>query len=617
MSVVSPILLRSPLARDTQMTVITEKIPNVIGNENQMRFEIPRKAILDGGSKILLSMNVGVNDYTLTTANNVLILSVYDTGSATSQTFQKIEIPIGTYTKATLVTALNLVGNRSWMGNTPPGGASDTDVVFELTGGDIKVKETNATGSIIWRLVNESVPEKSTLLNFSAVDVPAWTTPNTGGIALSGLIQPLKMTSSEKDSWYLPFQTGVMSLIQRATLTTSSGRTIADSTFFNQKSVSEQLFKDGYKRKNHDSYRYGMNGFYEYELFSDADQALNTIKLGNGTSSVDSLSIKPNDITRLKSTDVTTPTFQVPLDSLFAYMYENQLPTGFLNESMFIDLYFADNVLGERCVNLTNPTSASPSTTLNTKSCFLYADFLVYDEERQGQVREIMAEQGLQQTYDDYLTQVINIPNLPDATAEKLDSRFIGGANHSIKSICCSQTALNDTGGKKLNSVLGDFYSDGTRAKTSWNYRINNVNLFMDNDRTWSENYSHTQQYYGISPFVPRQMYCVDSPMATAQQLLSPNVKITSDLVNPPSASPTMSDLAGQMGIFCLNLQDMRGAYTQVEDTPIHMELVRKEPVASDKVGVKNGLNQYYFITYRRGFVIDGAGNIFVDDRTM
>ena len=426
-----------------------------------------------------------------------------------------------------------------------------------------------------------------------------------------------------------PLNVGCMANIERAVLSTQSGRIIMDNRNFTQKQVCEETFRDGdyshflarYLNLSNHSYTYGK--LNEPDGGLAVQHPLTRIRFSGepitpvGAVSLDGSEFNVPPILSMGGTSApaVSQSVRVSLQQLFPFLYGVQLPVNIM-EQLYLDVYWrqdvseGDVIVGRGYVGGENGNSYVAGGVVNQQDCFLISDHLVYDDP--AVMDKITAHQeangGLSFPFKDYVVQVVATADVAETSIQEYE-RDLGCSNYKLTDI--KNIELKGIGGT-TNEFFGKYYSNGNNIRDI-QLALNDANLFPDNNKTQAENYTElTKLYPNVLPYIPFPVYYTNTTQANSP---FPNLDIQ-------SFSGRNQDLiSGQGNIIAYQLKDIEGNTFQNGNTPIRMFYKKTQGEANNtrngdipQTPITTGSLQYFFVGYMRSFAVAPSGRVIVSD---
>jgi hypothetical protein len=401
-----------------------------------------------------------------------------------------------------------------------------------------------------------------------------------------------------------PCLVGARSLIERAVLSTASGKIIQDSRYFTQKEVCEQPFRSATYAKFKAPYlSQAWYGFINCGLFEDAADTEGCLRLANiemdnndGTAmSTQPSCVLPNVADQADNRN--TQQAQVQLSEFFPFLYNTLLPLGSM-EKLYLDVYWrADSALGDVFVASSGNPWATTATPVNQLDVFLCSDHVVYDDPSVNMEIEARMEENLTFNFTDTATQVVNIVAPTGAT--HLDEREADLGCIKYKLTDVRNIALEDLTGS-ANLFFGKYYSSGVYSQRNIQLIINDAQVFPNNNQVMSENYSRLNRIYNIPAQIPKPIYAhtnAGSSGLPAAQTLNGH---------------TQGPFAGKLNIQAIELRDDLGQPMQNGNAPVR--LLYKRQNTTQKGTFNSAEVNYFFMNYLRSFSVSKNGIVMVSE---
>ena len=422
-----------------------------------------------------------------------------------------------------------------------------------------------------------------------------------------------------------PLNVGCMANIERAVLSTQSGRIIMDNRNFTQKQVCEETFRDGDYSHFLARYLNLSNHSYTYQHPNEPTSAEavdgrphTKLRLSGepidteGDASLDGTEFNVPPILSMGGTSAPAvpQSVRVSLQQLFPFLYGVQLPVNIM-EQLYLDVYWrqdvseGDVIVGRGTIGGENGNSYVAGGVVNQDDCFLISDHLVYDDP--AVMDKITAHQeangGLSFPFKDYVVQVVASTAPTDPTIQEYE-RELGCSNYKLTDM--RNLELIGIGGN-TNAFFGKYYSNGINNRDI-QLVLNDANLFPDNDKTQAENYTElTKLYPNVLPYIPRPIY------ATSVQ--QGNAPLPSGALQTFSGRDTQL-ISGQSNIIAYQLKDIEGNAFQNGNTPIRMfyKKTKGGNAVAPQADITSSSLQYFFVGYMRSFAVAPSGRVIVSE---
>ena len=327
--------------------------------------------------------------------------------------------------------------------------------------------------------------------------------------------------NSTIDRAFFPLNVGVMSLLDRAVLRTSSGRVISEIDAVGNFMSLKSLFVSNDHQKNREQYTTGriMNFNFNY---TDSNKA-STYGLDNGkeyndaNSGVGGMWVHKHQLVS-KDRALLTPTFLIYLHDLFPFLKAgNQLPLFmFGNDRIQVELYFTDPNSKDRLVlSKAHDGATGARFDIDQNNVHLISDHIFYPG-----MMEDYAEQNRSMTfsYFDYqLSRQTIVANKADATKDQARSniRQLGGAGRLVTRAFAALQSSNTLGGvsnddrsllNKYNAFCPSRASDVNGVLTT-NLFYNERFLFPQNVNNSARQFHNLQDAEQKIPYTTREVY--------------------------------------------------------------------------------------------------------------
>ena len=324
------------------------------------------------------------------------------------------------------------------------------------------------------------------------------------------------------DRAFFPLNVGVMSLIDRAVLRTSSGRVISEIDAVGNFMSLKSLFVSNDHQKNREQYTTGriMNFNFNY---TDANKA-SKYGLDNGKEYNDANSITTGGLWahkyQLVSKDraTLTPTFLIYLHDLFPFLKAgNQLPLFmFGNDRIQVELYFTDPNSKDRLVlSKAHDGDSGAKFDIDQNDVQLISDHIFYPG-----MMEDYAEQNKSMTfsYFDYqLSRQTIVANSGDAALDQAQSniRQLGGAGRLVTRAFAALQSSNTLGSiSNDDRALLNKYNAFCPSRTTDVNGVLTTNLFYNERFLFPQNVTNSaRQFHNLQdaeqkiPYTTREIY--------------------------------------------------------------------------------------------------------------
>ena len=479
------------------------------------------------------------------------------------------------------------------------------------------------------RFENLSTPHSATLhtvktqpVSFSQSQV-RFEVPRQGILNSTAIVEWSFKTTNSLQGHNFPLGVGCLANIERAVLSTQSGRVIMDNRNFGEKQICEEVFRDAEYSHFLARYLNLSNSTYAYTgprestasnaciRFSGEPKDILGVEAPYGrrwtTPKIINLGGAYSPSGSNHGTPAAIQQVRVSLQQLFPFLYGVQLPVNIM-EQLYIDIYWKrDDAVGKVVVKRGTEAHVTGGV-VQQEDCFLLSDHIVYDDP--AVMDKIAAQQeaqgGLKFQYKDYIVQTISSQAPADATIQEYE-RELGCSNYKLTDI--RNIELKNTAGTALE-LLGRYYSDGDNLR-SIQLSLNDANFNPDNNNTQMENYSSLAELYDVKPYIPRPMYAnaggqFNGAVPNGQQSLL----LGGQLFN---GKDQLVNVAGKLNLLGYNLQDDAGRPFQMGNTPIRLFYKKTQGGIGTNIPqetIAAGSLQYYFIGYMRSFMVAPSGRV-------
>jgi len=432
--------------------------------------------------------------------------------------------------------------------------------------------------------------------------------PRQGILSSNAMLQFSGRTGMDNATYTM--LVGCLAQVERATLSTASGKVIMDNRHFSEKQVCEVPFRGNtyntFKAPYLNMSYYGFAPPLENE---DATDTVGTIR----PSSIQYLNATGSSIAPQKSVIFPTtgqqlltpnniPSVQIQLAQMFPFLYNTQLPVGSM-EQLFLDIYWRpDSAVGRLFVTRSGTAYASQSFPVNQVDTFLHTDHITYDDPSVMEEIENRMASNLQFVYTDCINQLVNTPVASPVTASIATLQAdLGCVNYKltgVKNIALEAFAHHP--------AFGFYYSYGEYTNRNINLVINDSQMYPNNNQTQAENYTRLTKIYDMPAQIPKPLYSGGRAGTDGFP--------TTQLFN---GFAQLDFWGGDLNIQAIELKDEQGKALQNGLAPIRL-IYERNVSASYQAVVPQPLNkaelQYYFIEYLRSFAVSGNGNVMVSE---
>ena len=270
---------------------------------------------------------------------------------------------------------------------------------------------------------------------------------------------------------FLPPTCGVGSLIEKATI--RAGTTILLTT----EEVSERYLID---KSVHTA---SMRAEIDMPLDGAAGCNVGPAKNTDGVLNVDVGSVKVNSETHsvtpprysIVNSQTACPLFSIGLDDLFPGLKNLNLPVGFMNSQVSIEILLRQQQhpqVGRTVIFNAAPTSTS--TSYGLENCVLHLDYLTYDSGTMNRIQaEVDSDRGMPMTYSDVLvtkTQLPGVAQPASGATTKVDfTRQVGSAGMRVNNVIVTERP------DVVNTINGLHLSKSPVITPSYNWRYNSI----------------------------------------------------------------------------------------------------------------------------------------------
>ena len=479
------------------------------------------------------------------------------------------------------------------------------------------------------RFENLSTPHSASLhttktqpVSFSQQQV-RFEVPRQGILNSTAIIEWSFKSTNSVQGHNFPLGIGCLANIERAVLSTQSGRVIMDNRNFAEKQVCEEVFRDAEYSHFLARYLNLSNSTFAYTGERESTGSNACVRFSGEPKSVIG---EPSPYGRRwttpkiinlggtyspsganHGTPAAVQQVRVSLQQLFPFLYGVQLPVNIM-EQLYIDIYWKQDDSEGKVVVKRGTEAYAAGGVVQQEDCFLLSDHIVYDDP--AVMDKISAQQesqgGLSFSYKDYVVQTISSAAPADATIQQYE-RELGCSNYKLTDL--RNIELKSTAGTSLD-LLGRYYSDGDNIR-SLQLSLNDANFNPDNNNTQMENYSSLSELYDVKPYIPRPMYC---NIAGQDDGAVPNGLQTFALGGQVfNGKNQRRNVGGKFNLLGYNLQDDAGRPFQMGNTPVRLFYKKTQGgigTTKPQKTITEGSLQYYFLGFMRSFMVAPSGRV-------
>ena len=446
----------------------------------------------------------------------------------------------------------------------------------------LQVNNKKSTGNVrIESLVLE--PQQSSQ-NFATFNI------RRSGILSNDSVLVLPLFASNATTRLTMFG-GAYAVIKNATLRTSTGVVIAQTTDCNYLASIKNHYNSQEYRDAVGRYKNGTYNVYEY-MRSD-DGADFEGKYGVGNMSVDGADRDQHARDKLGTSASDRVEYVISLRELFPELFPLSLPLFCLEGNVQLFLEFSDNgATGERAVSSDGNNANIGDVSIDLDNLKFISDHIFFDQQQMDKIIAMTrTSTGLVVPYGDYNEVVFTrtSPANPSANT-KTDTRFqssIGMSGLRVKHILMHQQQVTTDdkpdGGQKIG---GKYCSISDRAGVDGakiQLQINNQNYYTQ-DLPAQEFYKELEDVFGVAPSIPYPLYTAigavsDGTFGDGTSLYQITNRIL--LADDTCYTTNMRDLLGQSNIigvnFCnpLNRANTGANGIQVGNAPVQLTYER------------------------------------------
>ncbi len=479
------------------------------------------------------------------------------------------------------------------------------------------------------RFENLSTPHSASLhttktqpVSFSQQQV-RFEVPRQGILNSTAIIEWSFKSTNSVQGHNFPLGIGCLANIERAVLSTQSGRVIMDNRNFAEKQVCEEVFRDAEYSHFLARYLNLSNSTFAYTSERESTGANACVRFSGEPKSVIG---EPSPYGRRwttpkiinlggthspsganHGTPAAVQQVRVSIQQLFPFLYGVQLPVNIM-EQLYIDIYWKQDDSEGKVVVKRGTEVYAAGGVVQQEDCFLLSDHIVYDDP--AVMDKISAQQesqgGLSFSYKDYVVQTISSAAPADATIQQYE-RELGCSNYKLTDL--RNIELKSTAGSSLD-LLGRYYSDGDNIR-SLQLSLNDANFNPDNNNTQMENYSSLSELYDVKPYIPRPMYCniagqFDGAVPNGQQTFALGGQVF-------NGKDQLVNVGGKFNLLGYNLQDDAGRPFQMGNTPVRLFYKKTQGgtgTSNPQKTITEGSLQYYFLGFMRSFMVAPSGRV-------
>lgn len=479
------------------------------------------------------------------------------------------------------------------------------------------------------RFENLSTPHSASLhttktqpVSFSQQQV-RFEVPRQGILNSTAIIEWSFKSTNSVQGHNFPLGIGCLANIERAVLSTQSGRVIMDNRNFAEKQVCEEVFRDAEYSHFLARYLNLSNSTFAYTSERESTGANACVRFSGEPKSVIG---EPSPYGRRwttpkiinlggthspsganHGTPAAVQQVRVSIQQLFPFLYGVQLPVNIM-EQLYIDIYWKQDDSEGKVVVKRGTEVYAAGGVVQQEDCFLLSDHIVYDDP--AVMDKISAQQesqgGLSFSYKDYVVQTISSAAPADATIQQYE-RELGCSNYKLTDL--RNIELKSTAGSSLD-LLGRYYSDGDNIR-SLQLSLNDANFNPDNNNTQMENYSSLSELYDVKPYIPRPMYCniagqFDGAVPNGQQTFALGGQVY-------NGKDQLVNVGGKFNLLGYNLQDDAGRPFQMGNTPVRLFYKKTQGgtgTSNPQKSITEGSLQYYFLGFMRSFMVAPSGRV-------
>ncbi len=380
----------------------------------------------------------------------------------------------------------------------------------------------------------------------------------------TSLIVPVRFSNA---TTRLGIYQGILPIISRASLQTSSGKIIAEQNDAGYLMSMLNAFRNGELVERRYVYERGVSNVLRYE--SDGGNDVIGQKLNNGAGDLP-VHLRP-------VSDVNSPAteYEFTLKMMFPSLFPWSIPVSMIDDYLVLDVEFETDKykLG---VPSDGDVNNLGTVNIDTNNVKLLCDYIIYDEKTENAIRSLASSsKGLNMTYCNY--NVINNYLSGGTNTTKTFRKNIGMASQRVKHLLFHHEPASGTlhdsqliGGKCGVSLDSQDGNDGQTL----NVKVNNVQYFNED--------VPTQEFY-------KELYdCMGANLNShlCQYMTAPqNILSVNDFYGTPQ-----SELQGTLNFVGVNFSATKvngsaGNTITVGNTPMEITYKRKYS------GTQNGLN--------------------------
>ncbi len=448
--------------------------------------------------------------------------------------------------------------------------------------GLLQVNSKKSTGSV--RIESDVLEPQQSSQNYATFNI------RRAGILSndSRLVLPLLASNA---TTRLTMFGGAYAVIKNATLRTSNGVVIAQTTDCNYLASIKNHYQSQESRDKVGRYKNGTYNVYEYMASSSGTDF--TGKYGIKNMSVAGANRDQHARDKLGQSASNRVEYVISLRELFPELFPFSLPLFCLEGQVQLFLEFSDNgQTGERAVSSDGNNANIGDVTIDLTNLKFISDHIFMGQQQMDRLLAMTrTSNGLVVPYGDYNEIVFtHMSPANPAANQKTDKRFnssIGMAGLRVKHILIhNQEVTGDDkpdGGQKIG---GKYCSIADRAGVdgqALQIQINNQNYYTQ-DLPSQEFFKELEDVFGVAPSIPYPVYTSIGGVSdgtfgdgTAKYTILPRILLADD----NCYSTNMRDLLGQANIlgvnFCnpLNRANTGANGVQVGNAPVQLTYQR------------------------------------------
>jgi hypothetical protein len=355
--------------------------------------------------------------------------------------------------------------------------------------------------------------------------------PSTG-ILHHGSFVVLKLITAATTN-FQPLSAGILGLVRRAILYNGNKQVMSVDNA-NHLMTLKRHFQTIEERSQKDGVKHGcVDGWMISNEDAEAEKGRWKLDMMNPAVDYNANRTEAtlDDPYRMTNDTKTSPEFIIKLSQLFpSFLAGLQLPLGLCRDAWSLELQFADDSAGARCV-YTKGATFTAGNLVDTDSLVLVADLLYYaTPEGEIGVMESLADKmnsgdGLSFEYEDVVSIVSNIPSVAQPAVGELTTqsvnRLVGMVGENVRNLLISTprhptgSAASTNGENSGNGMLGRYFSHAPQGQQLIQVKVNNKPLYPQFHGSHGDAQHHDQisQVYGMPFNVGMYEYCSETSL--------------------------------------------------------------------------------------------------------